>query len=196
MADVASPPFGRGETYFAPNVTPDSTSGAHLEGREYWFEDASGDLGRRVLCRIVRNASGISLIPKRLVTFTSGKRGSVDGYADVNSEQCCPVDDAYASSVRSNDLFYVIVEGPALIKTSLAGDATNVIAVGDFLQNATAATSGATTAGRARLALLDGATAVLAGQIRNIIGRALSAKTTANTGESASSDVLVDVNRW
>jgi hypothetical protein len=85
----------------------------------------------------------------------------------------------------------VVMEGPAVILTDLAGADNNVLNVGTVVVALTGATSGATTAGRVAPQDLTGATALLADQIQNRIGYALTAKTTANTN----ADVLVDVTK-
>lgn len=194
-----NPPFDRGSTYYngeAINVNDLGHPG--LEGKEYTFEDNSPSnsfpsrgLGLPVVCRVVRNVSGIAILPRRLVTLSAagflGMR--CDGYADVTAEgPVFPVDEYLpAAGVPNNDLFYVVVKGPALVKTSLAGNAENVIAVGDGMVALTGATSGATTSGRMNRQDLTGATVPLASQIQNRFGRAMSARTTANTD----SDTLV-----
>ena len=67
-----------------------------------------------------------------------------------------------------------------------------LLAVGDRLHAMTAVTTSATTAGRVMPAVLSGATSVLVAQMDNLIGKAMSAKTTANTNQ----DVLVHVGRF
>lgn len=197
MSDISSsPPFTRGNY---------SGSGEflYLEGREFWMEDVSplsgvavSRTGRLCKVRLVRNISGINLLPKRLVTFsaTAGKYGArVDGYVDTTAEHCYPVDEYLpAAGVPDQSLFYIVVEGPALVLTDLAGGANNLIALGGNVVGLTAATSGATTAGRLAPIDLTGATALLANQIMNRVGRALTARTTANTN----ADILVDCGRW
>lgn len=203
MHPSENPPFPRGETFFGTSDTTDSSSGAQLEGREYFFRDSdpravgAGDRTNRIVrCRIVRNMAAVTLFAKYCATFqaTAGKFGQrIDGLVDVNGEECYPIDEYLTSAgVRVNDLFYVVVEGPALVRTSLAGNSENVINVGDRLCGLTAATSGATTAGRVKTQDLTGATAILANQVQGRIGYALSAATTANTN----SDVLCDVGHW
>jgi hypothetical protein len=203
MARDESPPFSRGETWYnGETIDANNLGGLNLEGKEYVFEDTapsnmftSRGLGFPVHVRVVRNASGGALLPKRLVKLDAagyyGRRAS--GYANVTAEgPVYPVDEFLpAAGVPDKDLFYVVISGPALVKTSLAGNAENFFAVGDRLVALTAATSGATTAGRVAPASLTGATQVLADAVGNYIGRALSAATTANTN----SDVLVLVGQ-
>lgn len=205
MARNDAPPFPRGETFYnGTTIDSNDLGGANLEGKEYLFEDidlSTGSVGARpartnqyVRCRCVRNKAAAALLPKRLVTFVAGDWGRVDGYADSNPEgPCFPVDEWLpAAGVPVNDLFWIVVEGPATVLTGLVADATNVINQNDPLVNLAGTTSGATTAGRAGPAILTGATSVLANNIVNIFGRALSAKTTGNTN----ADCLAEITKW
>lgn len=211
MARNENPPFGRGATFFDQDQTisaADVTATNYLLGKEWVFEDEDlTDQSTHVLrtandvkVRVVRNISGGALLPKSLVTpaatSTSGYTNyfnEVDGMVRTTAGKCYPVDEWLpAAGVRDDDIFYVVIQGPATLLTSLAGDATNVIAVGDNLVALTAATSGATTAGRATPADFTGATALLANQIVNRIGRAMSAKTTAQTN----GDVLAYISEF
>lgn len=177
-------PFARGATY----GTTDSTIGVSLEGHEYIHQDKTYGTGRYVKVRVVRNGATIALAPKRLVNFalTAGKpETTVDGYAASTGQATAVVDELLPSAGASvGDLFYVVVEGPTLVTTSLDAGAANVIAVGDMLNAQTAAASTGTTAGRAYPVDLTGATSVLGTAILGVFGRAQSAKTTGNTAAS------------
>lgn len=214
MARDETPTFDRGKTYFDGRTitAADVAATKHLEGQEKVFEDidySAGPFtrtlrsGRKVRCRCVRNNSGIALLPKRLVTMeaTAGDWGKrVDGYADVNAERAYPVDEFLVSTgVPVDDLFWIVVEGPAMCSTALEANGDNVIAVGDRLTSQTAATSGATTAGRVKKqAALSAATSgvvdftTIFAEGTQYVGSALSAKTTANTA----ADILVDIGRF
>lgn len=205
MSKKESPFFERGKTFYGPAV-PDSAAlqGVDLEGREFEMEDYDYASTARPLplrtrntmvrVRIVRNVSGISLLPKRLARFTTTAGAAsltrVDGYGYATADAVvAPIDEFLpAAGVQNNDLFYVVMDGPCLFLTDLAGAANNVINVGGVLVALTAASSQATTAGRVAPQDLTGATALLGAQIQNRLGRALSAKTTANTN----ADVLVN----
>ena len=208
MSKRESPPFQRGETYFGIGGTPDATSGFQHEGQEFDWEDVdlnSTDVGVKphrselpVTTRIVRNVSGFAVLPKRCVNYKSTDHGQIDGYCDVTAEGPLVVVDEYLPSAgcANNDLCHVVVEGPALVSTSLAGTAVNVINAGDRVVGATAATSGATTAGRVEVQnktiTAGSAASDLGNQIQNAVGVALSAKTTANTA----ADLLISVRRF
>ncbi len=185
-------PFLRGATYGAA----DNTLATNLEGKEFLHQDANYGTGLNVRVRICRNNSGAALLGKRAVKFnlTAGTRATdVAGYSTVTAEQSGIADDLLpAAGVPSGDLFYVVLEGPCLATTSHVAADANSIAVGDYLHAQTGATTGATTAGRVGVALFTGATAVLAGQIQQVVGRAMSAKTTANTNVS----ILINAGRF
>lgn len=197
----------RGKTYLGsnPNRTLTATMRADLEGSEAIFDDINPTAtsgarvhrsNRKVTALLVRNAASFALLPKRVVKWKSGQRGrQVDGYCSVTNEACAGVVDEFltSSGVAVNDLFWIVVKGPTLMLTGLAGDSTNVINVDDILGALTAATSGATTAGRVGVvALTATSTGTTDGSLGNALfnsfGRALSAKTTANTN----ADILVD----
>lgn len=214
MARNENPPFGRGETYYqGRTIDSNDLGGTHLEGMEWEFEDLDYSVqgvktprsGKRVRCRLVRNASGIALLPKRAVIYqeTAGnflKR--VDGYGNITADMIAGIVDEWLPSagVSANDLFWIVVEGPTNCLTDLAGADNNVIGIADHIIALTAATSQATTAGRVyswNAALTFTSTQTTDGTLgkvlHNIIGQSLSAKTTANTNAS----VLVDLKkRW
>lgn len=198
-------PFERGQTAFGGQSGLAATDFDNIVGREYKVEDidpSSTTLtgsktrsGRHITLLAVRNSSGGALLPKRCVQFKAGKWGlEVDGYTTVTAEDRAGIVDEFlpAAGVPANDVFYIVVEGPTLVLTDLAGGANNLIPANTVLVALTAASSGATTAGRVAPQDLTGATAVLANQATNRIGRALSAATTANTN----ADLLTEVFRW
>lgn len=201
-------PFSRGNTYFgqqggAAIPTLDDTSAANLVGRDYIHMDNTYNTGTWVKVRVLRNDSGISLQPSRLVkvgvaptAYNLGGSnvsglvgiGSVTGYANVNAaagpEKGYVVDEMLTFNVPPYDLFYGVMKGPTLAFTSLtAADFadTNTIGIGDHLHVAAAASSQATTAGRIAVASFAGATAVLAAQMANVVGRAMSSAQSTQT---------------
>lgn len=196
-------PFLIGQTYGATT----STDGERFEGREYLVEDldyslsvpkqraaSNGIQWKRV--RVVRNVSGITLLPRYLVQFSTSKYGKqVTGYANTTAGEGYPVDEFISSTtgVPNNDLFYIVVEGPAECYTSAAASAEDVFSQGSVLVALTAAASTfSTTAGRVTPQDLTGATALLANQVQNRIGVAMSASTTANSNSAK----LVYVKKW
>jgi len=204
MARNENPPFSRGETFYnGATIDSNDLGGTHLEGKEWVFEDVNPHTGvartnKYVTVRVMRNSSGIALLPKRIgaceIDATTpdewGRR--VAGYTTTTAAHGKPIDEYLpAAGVPANDLFYIVMDGPAVVLTSLS-DLSADVAAGDWLVAITAATSQATTAGRVALQDLTGATANLAVQIMNRIGRALSAKTTQNTN----ADLLLEVGHW
>jgi len=198
MADKVSSLPRRGKTY--SGGTPSSIGqSVGLEGYIQEFKDevrsGNGVLSQRsgqvTKAMLVRNASGFALLPGRSAAWQAGHRGRrVAGYTSTTVQEVAGyVDDKLPSTgVASNDLFWLLRKGPALIKTPNAGGAANVFAEGDALVALTAATTGAVTAGRPAV-LAVAATTNTAAAIINKIGRVMSAMTTAQTN----ADMLVDL---
>lgn len=196
-------PIKRGQTYYGGNV-PASTywkETVDIEGLEAIFEDvapatARGQVlakrsGRPVKCRLVRNASAASLnlLPKFVVTHAPGYQFKrVDGNVAVDAAEVAGVVDEFlpAGGVAVGDLFWIVYDGPTLVKGSL--DA-NTIAVGDRLVALTAATTNATTSGRVAAYAVTSDTTTMAPRILNNIGWAVSARTAAETNK----DILANI---
>ena len=187
------------------NRTLTATMAVDREGSLMEFDDIDPTVtsgaktkrsNRRVTCMLVRNEAAAAILGKRVVKWKSGQRGhQIDGYCASTNEACAGISDEFlgSSGAAVHDLFWITVKGPTLVLTPLEGDATNVINLDDLLGALTAVTSGATTSGRVRVnALTATSTATTDGSQGNVLmnsfGRALSAKTTANTN----ADLLVD----
>ena len=195
----------RGQTYYRGQTPPTTfvPMTTQLEGTLQPFKDidptsvAVGAVtyrsNRDVICRLMRNSSGITIYGKRWVTYESGywnKR--FDGYCTLdNATNVAGVVDDHLSSAGcpDNDMCWVVVNGPCLTITGLAADATNAFSEGTVLVGLTAATSQATTAGRVQPYITTDNVTAIQGQILHKLGVALSAKTAANTNV----DMLVDV---
>lgn len=201
-------PFKRGHTYFGVGGTPVTTTGDasyEFEGREYEVEDidytpgstfGKRRSGERVTLRVVRNSSGIALLPKRIASFANGTHWGrrVDGYARTTAAHGYPIDEFLPSAgVADGDLFYIVVKGPATVLTNIANSNDNILTYGADVIALTAATSQATTAGRIRLAAsaLTGAASTntdftfVRDAILNVIGKAMTtmaASTNTDTG--------------
>jgi hypothetical protein len=202
MSDNVSGLPRRGQTYFGGTVPTTVGQSASVEGFQKTFNDVdpsastSGPKTRRsnrkVECMLVRNGSGITLAAKRLVTWKAAYRGKrVGGYARLDFTEAAGVVDDHIGSggVADGDLFWLVRKGPCLCRTPLEANALNVMNEGDVLVALTAVTSQATTAGRvAAWAVTSDVTSTFQAAI-NRVGRAMSAKTTANTN----ADVLVDL---
>lgn len=142
-------PFPRGATYYGSNVIrptaptngvtdPYGTSTA-LEGLTKEFPDidhSAGSAGkafalrsnRLITCILVRNVSGVTLQPGMAVAWATGYRGKrVDAYTNTDAQEAAGiVDDAIrvATGVPDDDLFWLIVKGPANVYSPVAGGST------------------------------------------------------------------------
>jgi len=196
-------PIKRGQTFYGGNV-PTSTywkETVGIEGMEGIFEDlapasARGQVlvkrsGRPVKCRLVRNANASSenLLPKMLVTYAAGYQFKrVDGNVAVDDAECAGIVDEHlpAAGVAVGDLFWIVYDGPTLVKGSL--DA-NTVAAGDMLLGLTAATTNATTSGRVYTYAVTSDTTTMSPRITNKVGWAVSARTAAETNK----DILANI---
>lgn len=180
MSALFNLPFAAENT--TPLSAPDGTEQNQAPFGEIFYA-YDKNYGRGLIKLVVlRNASAGAFEPKRLVSFKTLLFGrECDGYADVNPELCVPVWDRHPTNIAQYQAFYGVLAGPTLVKTGMAADATNVITEGLWVVNGTAVTSGATTAGLIVAIDTTGATTPLANQLLTRIGRALTARTTANT---------------
>src|SRR5579859_4055222 len=229
MARQENPPFSRGETFYNifSSSTQSTSDGIQLEGKEWVFEDINPSTkqyrsGQYVTCRVVRNVSGIALLPSRVARFANAPVGNsapggqyggqVDGYinttpnANFNDQNShgYPIDEFLPTAgVQNNDLFWVVVKGPASVLTDLASLSPNIL-VGDFVVGQTAATSQATTAGRvidinantASATVMAANAALYLGRV--ISGPAFTASTTggstiAATAHNTNASLVIDV---
>lgn len=154
-------------------------------------------VGRTITAIAVRNTSGVTLYGKRVgrLERTAGYdiMKEVDGYASTLSTAHVGIIDSYlpSSGVPANDIFWLIIAGPCIVLTPAAGAAfSGDIAVGGWLVSATAASSQTTTAGRVSNVTLPGQTGdtTVYNAVLNTLGRALSARTTAET----EADLLIE----
>lgn len=206
-------PFPRGTTYYQGRTIDTSNyEGTELEGIRRTFEDidlsAAGAKTRRtardVVCQLMRNTCGITLLPGDLVTCSTANPPRVNGNADSAADARCVLVDEYLPStgVPNGDLFWAVIRGPGMAKTPpVAGGFSATIAAGDVLVAATGSAAStaaaATTNDNASVAKQvfaaptdAGSTATFVAQLNNRIGVAMSARTTAETN----SDILVDMN--
>lgn len=209
-----SPPFDRGMTFYnGATIDSNNLAGGQYEGQVKIFEDVLYSAlgikttrginqdGAKVYCRCVRNKSGATLYPGRLVQLDPANPGRVTGYQVSNFFEAYPVDEFLPSSgVPDNDLFWIVIGGPALVKTPMTGAEfiSTSIAAGALIGAGT--TNGGSTAagttgpgGRACGNTIAAATTHQGGDILNVainyIGKAISAVTSGQTN----SDLLVDI---
>jgi hypothetical protein len=204
MADNVVTLPNRGQTYLTgPNRTADtsSTTTKAIQGIRKTFKDidySSTNVGVKpprsggeVQCILVRNSSGIALLPGRTVIWKSTAQGKeVDGYTHLDAlveQQCAGVVDEFlpTTGVPNNDYFWLVVKGPCLIKKSL--DA-NTLAKDTYVVAITAATSQATTAGRIINYVQTSNATVASNQAANKIGIAMS------TSNTTAANILVYVD--
>lgn len=203
----------RGETWYE-GETPDTNNlkAVELEGQIKVFEDVNWGSsenvkpwrsGRKVVCRLTRNMSGITILGKRLVTVDP-TTGRINGYADSLAENCYPVDEFLpAAGCVHGDLCWIVISGPAMCLTPMTGAEfqSAAIAAGDILFGLTtssASTQAGTTHAAGRVAGFSVVAATttaqfttLLNQATNWVGHAMSARTSGETNAA----ILVDVNR-
>ena len=193
MSLLSDPPFALGQTLGVDSAT----EGGNWVGCIKHFPDVDPTTGqvrsnRLKTCVAVRNTSGAALLPKRVAKFdttTAGKAvfTEVKGYAAVTNEEFVGVVDEHlaAGGCAANDVCWVTVAGPTEVAVALSG---TDVAVGDRLACVTAASAGATTAGRVAPSALTVGTANAGGAELGVIGRACS------TGATTGTAVLAVVN--
>jgi hypothetical protein len=203
MSELIHKKIPRGRTWYnGDTIDANNLGGVLFEGTVAVFPNRSAKTGvapwsRRapdeVVAVLVRNVSGVNLLPGMMVTWAAGYfKKRVDGYSRTTAVWVAGVVDEHlpAAGVPTNDLFWLVVKGPTLVKTSAAADAEDVIAeFGRLVALTAAASTHSTTAGRV-IAQTDAGTDTTLDQIQNVVGIALSANTTAQTNRS----LLAEVN--
>jgi hypothetical protein len=207
-------PFGRGETWYnGRTIDTNNLDGYNVQGRVVMFESfVWSDRGvkskrlheSQVICRVVRNNSGFALLPKRLVILDPVNPNLAIGLAVTTAVECYPVDEFLPSTgVPNGDLFYIVIAGPAMLLTPMAGApfGTTSIATGDVLVGLTTSggtTQSGTTANGGRVAGFNILASTTVAQFTDLfnaavnwIGRAMSAVTSGQTN----TDILVSVGR-
>ncbi len=188
--------FKPGQPFFG--ATPvNASDGNSILGREVTLKDKTRNFEREIRLRAVRNSFGAALLPSRIVGLSADGR-TATGYALDGETNTGVVDELLpAAGVLSNDIFWICIKGPQLVLTRLDNDAADLTA-GNLLSPITAATSGATTAGRVKNRALVAATADATAGQRNVteaMATRFRALTTALTN-STNNLILVDVNPW
>lgn len=193
MFEISELPWERGTTAQYGLAVIDVNSFKNLEGMEYVVRDSSPNspvqnpqTNAPVKIRLVRNLSGINLLPRRMVALDPlNNYRSTLGYAQAASgELAFPVDEFLpATGVAPNDLFYVVTGGPA--EVMLPASAPDTILVGSLIEVLFATSGVTTTAGRVHLTAFPGSYAsaadglTIANKNRNSL-QSLTASSTAN----------------
>lgn len=180
-------PFIRGSTLYeteSPGTQP------NILGQTYVFEgfpvekiQASGQptTGMTIVCRAVKNASGISLKPGRVGTWKNDADNpfgtAIGGYAYGATDFVAGIIDEFLpdAGVQPNDIFWLVQFGYTKVRT--AGSGTYTVAIGDVLIPAVG-TSG-TNDDAGRVAEVTGTFDTIAESL-SAVGRAQEAVTTNN----------------
>lgn len=123
MSRDNSPPFSRGETYYGGRVINSAAlEGVELEGRVKEFEDMNiNAVGAKVLltafpvwCMVVRNSTGAAILPGSTVALDPTNPGHALSVPAALAARHAAIADEYlpAAGVPSNDLFWVVINGP------------------------------------------------------------------------------------
>lgn len=205
------------QTFYGPDQTIDTSdyAGINLEGQSKVVKDLDPDDTLKLRSAkirkavLMRNVSGVTLYKGMAVSPQAGYEGKrFDGLTEVAAARCAGVinDQLNAAGVRNGDMCLVITEGPNLCYSgNTEGDAYSA---GDFVYAKTAASSTANTVGGttaddggkivARDSSLTCSAAestdgTLAKIVKNGLGRALSACTTAETNTLKLVDLNIEV---
>jgi hypothetical protein len=161
---------------FPAKPTRSSTPGAAIKRRA----------GRGIVAMPIRNVSGQTLYGKRLCLLdyaTAGLGGgtggplTTKGYTVATGDKNCAIIDEFieTSGVADDDIFWAIIEGPVIVKMQTLAAASSVVVAGAKL----VAGSGA---GTSLNATAGGVGMTTAPTVDQIIGTAMSGRTTADTG--------------
>lgn len=149
----------RGQTLYGTTdpIDTNNLAGGNLLGSTKDFEDKDwgsfesakpNRSARQVRVMLVRNMSGITLYGKRLVSINP-RTFEITGYSITTAQKCYPLDEFLPTGgVRHGDVCWVVVSGPAIVKTMMASQTAD-IAAGDLIVAAThnAASTAAGTTG-------------------------------------------------
>lgn len=202
---------GRGETmYMGSTIDTANLSFVDLEGQVKVFEDIDwGAAGvkpsrsaRKVVCRLVRNMTGLALYPKQLVSIDPASPNRILGNTVTTGQECYPVDEFLpAAGVPDRDVFWIVVSGPAMCKTPMTGAEfqTTSIAAGAILTSGTTnggSTAAGTTAPAGRVAGFPIVASTTVAQFTdllnvaiNSLGKAMSGATSGQTN----ANILVNI---
>ena len=187
-----------GQTFYKGGTPPASfAESASVEGTLAVFKHVDDkETGASIvqsnhdrLMRLCRNVSGATLQRRRVVSWAPGHIGRrFDGYTDKDWDQQAAgvIDDRLTSGCPHNDLCWVCIQGPTLVKNNLEMGDLAAITEGDRLAALTGANSTAEDAGRIQSYAATNSVTANGLRILSIIGRALSSR---SSGEP-DSDVL------
>lgn len=111
-------PVKRGQTWFDGGTT-DTTSAEKLLGSVRTTNDTVNGTSRETVIRLVRNDSGGSLSPGQPVCYSTARYGlSVTVGSPLQARFAGFVDDAYPSTIASNDVFWIVQAGPGAMDSN------------------------------------------------------------------------------
>jgi hypothetical protein len=143
-------PFERGKSAYQNNTSVTSTDLAHLEGQVVYLphtnysDKKKRDSNTDVVAIVVRNVSGENLLPGDIVSWETlqyGKQVTITTDTDQHASFIGAtaliagvVDDQLpAAGVQNNDLFYLIVKGPAIAHIVAVQSTTAHVASGNLM---------------------------------------------------------------
>lgn len=208
MARDESGPFVRGGSWYEGSpIDTNNLGGKNIEGKEFLLEvngpnaaltQQTDPSGRYVRVRVVRNASGVYLKPRRLVKYADSAADplctKIAGYCTAVADRPAGVVDEFlpASGVAPNELFYIVVDGPTQFLQA-ATTAANLIPGDRLVAAPYGATAGDDLGGRVAKQDLSGATAVLGNQLQNFVG--ICGATNSTAGNTLT-NCIVTRFRW
>lgn len=195
----SSPPMGRGEIY-DPAATDTGAAAvpatiSQAKGRQWDFQDVNLldttitpgakpiRSGHDVTCRLCKNASGVTIYPKRIVTLDVDNPGDILALAAVGDISTLQgIVDEYVSSngVPNGAYCWVVMEGRGLMVTSAAVSSTSITA-GMLVWPATGGFANGTGT-----IIADGA--LISSQLQTIRNTRFEART-AYTGSATAKDI-------
>lgn len=209
MSRNQSQELERGQTlYNGASIDTANLLGGNLLGQTKDFED--NDWGsfesakpsrsaRKVRCMLVRNLSGVTLYGKRLVAMNP-RTFEVSGYEITTAQKCYPSDEFLGSNgVPHGDVFWIVVSGPAIIKTMMTGWTADFV-LDDLIVAGThnaASTAAGTTGvpGRPDSNAITALTTAAQGlTVLKSARNAFTALSAATTGQT-NADLLIDVGQ-
>lgn len=195
MGRFEDAPYTRGGSQFnggfipATLATGEGSPAFNIWGKEYVFEDEAYGTGMYVHLTVVNNSGTYNLKPGQLVAYSTANVDfwgqacqygqAVNALANAAEEFVFPVDEfGPPAGFPPGDSFYIVTQGPALLPVTSAGVA---ISIGNPVISAGGSTTGDGIEGTITVQVLGGATTVLANNVQNRVGRAMSSCASVTT---------------
>lgn len=199
MPNYSEPPMDLGETLQGTDDDGNLINSDKL-GMIYTFPTPPSSTalpracGRPIKAILLRNTSGTTLYGKRLgqldVATGNGQvyANTVAGYTVAATATKVVIIDSYlgTTGIADDDIFWGILEGPCVGQMQTLASAASVVVAGAFL----VAGSGAGTATNTTSGGLGMTTAPV---VQNIVGVAVTGRTTADTGSDVALNACIQV---